>query len=117
MKTIEIPFGTKDSELQEFEYTIPDSYEAKIKDGKVIIQKKESEDEKTRKWLIKMVEEFRKANPTNAEHNGNCSEAIAYLEKQKEQNLLPPISSGTRYYFDEWLQLQTMPKLWDAFLA
>lgn len=45
----------------------------------------ESEDERIRKWLIEMVEEFRKLNPTNAEHNGNCSEAIAYLEKQKEQ--------------------------------
>ena len=46
---------------------------------------KESGDEWIRKWLIEMVEELRKANPTNAEHNGNCSEAIAYLEKQKEQ--------------------------------
>ena len=46
---------------------------------------KENEDEWIRKWLIEMVEELRKENPTNAEHNGNCSEAIAYLEKQKEQ--------------------------------
>lgn len=46
---------------------------------------KESEDERIRKWLIEMVEELRKANPTNAEHNGNCSEAIAYLERQKDQ--------------------------------
>lgn len=45
---------------------------------------KESEDERIRKWLIEIVEELRKANPTNVEHNGNCSEAIAYLEKQKE---------------------------------
>lgn len=45
----------------------------------------ESKDERIRKWLIEMVEELRKANPTNAEHNGNCSEAIAYLEKQKER--------------------------------
>ena len=42
-----------------------------------------------KKWLIEMVEELRKANPTNAEHNGNCSEAIAYLEKRKEQNSVP----------------------------
>jgi hypothetical protein len=46
---------------------------------------KKSGDEWIRKWLIEMVEELRKANPTNAEHNGNCSEDIAYLEKQKEQ--------------------------------
>lgn len=42
-------------------------------------------DERIRKWLIEMVEELRKANPTNAKHNGNCSEAIAYLEKQKDE--------------------------------
>lgn len=47
----------------------------------------ENEDERIRKWLIEMVEELRKANPTNAEHNGNCSDAIAYLEKLKEQKL------------------------------
>lgn len=46
---------------------------------------KESEDERVRKWLIEMVEEVRKANPTNAEHNGNCSDAIAWLEKQGGQ--------------------------------
>lgn len=43
---------------------------------------KESRDEWIRKWLIEMIEEVRKANPTNADHNGNCSEAIAWLEKQ-----------------------------------
>lgn len=53
---------------------------------KIIPELKESEDEKVRKWLIEMVEEVRKANPTNADHNGNCNEAIAWLEKQGEQN-------------------------------
>ena len=43
---------------------------------------KESEDERIRKWLIEIVEEVRKANPTNAEYNGMCSEAIAWLGKQ-----------------------------------
>ena len=84
-KIIEIPFGAKDSKNMCWEYTIPEGMEAVIEDGKVIVREKESEDERIRKWLIEMVEEFRKANPTNAEHNGNCSEAIAYLEKQKEQ--------------------------------
>ena len=45
---------------------------------------KESEDERIRKWLIELVEEVRKANPTNVEHNGMCSEALAWLEKQAE---------------------------------
>ena len=38
---------------------------------------------RTRKWLIEMLEEVRKANPTNAEHNGNCSDDISWLEKQE----------------------------------
>lgn len=46
---------------------------------------KETWNEKVRKWIIEMVEEVRKANPTNAEHNGMCSEAIAWLEKQGEK--------------------------------
>ena len=44
----------------------------------------ESEDERIRIMLIEWVNEFRKLNPTNADHNGACSEAIAYLEKQKD---------------------------------
>lgn len=65
------------------EIEIPEGYTARIEGNKVILEPKESEDERVRKWLIEMVEEIRKANPTNAEHNGNCSEAIAYLEKQE----------------------------------
>lgn len=48
---------------------------------------KESEDEEIRKWLIELVEEIRKANPTNADHNGMCSEAVAWLEKQDEPSI------------------------------
>ena len=60
---------------------------------------KESEDERIRKWLIEMVEELRKANPTNAEHNGNCSEAIAYLERQKEQK--PVFKKGDKVIWQD----------------
>lgn len=67
-----------------YEREIPEGYEARIEGNKVIIELKESEDERIRKWLIEMVEEVRKANPTNAEHNEKCSEAIAYLEKLKD---------------------------------
>lgn len=41
---IEIPFGAFDSELGGFEYTIPEGFNAEIKDGKVIVKKSESED-------------------------------------------------------------------------
>ena len=51
---------------------------------------KESKDEKIRKRLIEWVKEFRNLNPTNADHNAECSEAIAWLEKQGERNTTAP---------------------------
>ena len=78
-KAIEIPFGAKDSELKGWEYTIPKGMEAEIKDGKVIVKEKESEDERIRKELVSLVKE------------GGCITskkdielALAYLEKQKD---------------------------------
>jgi len=43
---IEIPFGAKDSELKGWEYTIPEGFEAEIKDGKIVVKQAESEDER-----------------------------------------------------------------------
>jgi hypothetical protein len=43
---------------------------------------RESEDDRIRKLLIEWVKEFKKLNPTNVDHNAECSEAIAWLEKQ-----------------------------------
>ena len=83
-KTIEIPFRAKDSELYKFEYTIPKGYEAEIKDGKIIVTKKESEDERIRKAISYAI-------CTAAHQDGTLindvtkDEALAYLEKQKEQ--------------------------------
>jgi len=70
----------------------------------VFPQLSESEDERIRKWLIEMVEVFRKANPTNAEHNGDCSEAIAYLERQKEPAPVPDKFSGLKSLMLQYLQ-------------
>ena len=84
-KTIEIPFGAKDSELKGWEYTIPENMEAEIKDVKIIVKQKESEDEGIRKFIIDCIDELRKANAENAEFNGRCSEALAYLKRQKGQ--------------------------------
>ena len=38
--------------MGEFEYTIPEDFEAEIKDGKVIVRKTESKDEKIRKAIV-----------------------------------------------------------------
>lgn len=54
-KTIEIPFGAKDSELKGWEYTIPENMEAEIKDGKIIVKQKESEDERIRKEIMHYI--------------------------------------------------------------
>lgn len=85
-KTIEIPFGAKDSELYKFEYTIPEGYEARIEDGKVIVTKKESEDERIRKILIHIVKGA--CDKYGIKYKGDEiteEKLLAYLEKQKEQ--------------------------------
>ena len=38
---VEIPFGAKDSELEEVSYSIPDGYHAEIEDNKIVIKKGE----------------------------------------------------------------------------
>ena len=78
-KTIEIPFGAKDSELKGWEYTIPENMEAEIKDGKIIVKQKESEDERIRKHIIKILD-----NLAACHWDGNeKARCIAYLERQK----------------------------------
>lgn len=81
-KNIEIPFGAKDSELCEAEYTIPEGYEAEIKDGKVIIRKAESEDERIRKMLYGWV----CIEPDSTFYGGFSKESVlAWLEKQPSE--------------------------------
>lgn len=81
MEYFEIPFGAKDSELQEWEYTIPEGFTATIEDGKMVIKRKESEDERIINQLISLVRSAGEVLliPTNKE------ELITWLEKQKEQ--------------------------------
>ena len=78
---IEIPFGAADSELCGWEYTIPEGYTAEIKDGKIIVKKEESEDEKIRKEIIALV----KSQKEQQWHRDGAiyDRMIAWLEKQK----------------------------------
>lgn len=73
---IEIPFGAKDSETLGWEYTIPDDMEARIEDNKIIVKKKESEDEKIRKGIIRCVKGSMPDNDFRKKY-------LAWLEKQK----------------------------------
>lgn len=57
MKDIEIPFGAFDSELQEFTYTIPEGYTAEIKEGKIIVKKEKSKNEREKLKGVMSTEE------------------------------------------------------------
>ena len=71
-----------------FEYTIPDGYESRIEDGKVIVTKKESEDERIRKAIGAAI--CGTTAETVLEANGvKLVDALAYLEKQKEPHYSP----------------------------
>lgn len=85
-KSIEIPFGAKDSELKGWEYTIPEGYEARIDGNKVIIEPKESEDERIRKVLIRGIESVCKEEEVFTE-GFTRKQIVAWLEKQGSQNL------------------------------
>lgn len=81
----EIPFGAKDSELQEATYYIPKGFHAEIDDDKVVIKKGEKhtawseDDERIKKRLINLVNElYNNINYiTFLEHK----ELLAWLEK------------------------------------
>ena len=81
---IEIPFGAYDSELKGWEYTIPEGMEATIENGKVIVRRRETEDESHRKWILEyLYDGLRKAHEQFKEQ---FKSAIAWLEKRKDSN-------------------------------
>ena len=86
---IDIPFGAHGSELKGWEYTIPEGMEAIIKDGKVIVKEKASEDERIRRQLI---------NVCNDWLNGDYSAKPCLNDMHKEI----PMSDSTK-----------MIKMWD----
>lgn len=83
MKGIEIPSGAKDSELKGWGYTILEGMEAEIKDGKIVVREKESEDERIRKGLVKLLTVASEAYLVDSTGIKKDS-YLAYLEKQKE---------------------------------
>ena len=98
MEEIEIPLGAFDSETVAWTYTIPEGFTAKIEDGKIIVEKKESEDERMCKHIIDIVR-------NNAElKNIPCDAEIAWLEKQKEPVPIPDKFSGLKSLMLQYLQ-------------
>ena len=94
-KETTIPFGAFDSELHYHEINIPDGCEATIKDGKIIIRKIESEDEKIMKALIR----FHKSTIDIDGIKGN--EIVAWLEKQGEHK--PVNNVEPRFHKGDWV--------------
>ena len=84
-KTIEIPFGAKDSEQYKFEYPIPEGYKARIEGNKVILERKESEDEKIRKFLINYFECIKSTLSDGVWKGFQIEKIFAYINRQKEQ--------------------------------
>ena len=81
-KEIEIPFGAKDSELKGWEYTVPEGMKARIEGNKIILEPKESEDERIRKGLINTIEFYGAAMNSPYLLGIEKKDIIAWLEKQ-----------------------------------
>ena len=84
LKGIEIPFGAKDSELCGWEYTIPEGMEATIVDNKIVVQKKESEDERIIKAIKSAVLQLTDIY-LQEKYGLKQSDCLAWLEKQGEK--------------------------------
>ena len=108
-EAIEIPFGAKDSELQEWVFTIPEGMEAEIKDGKVIIKRAESEDERIRKELVAVLEDLILPDDQRRRF-------LAYLEKQKERGPLTKEEEYILHRIIEYLEDETCPSEWISLL-
>ena len=86
----EIPFGAFDSELKGWEYTIPEGMEAEIKDGKIIVREKETEDERIREQILDyfMAKKVNESQPV-------LDSWIAWLEKQSKKEEINEASYRT----------------------
>ena len=85
-EAIEIPFGAFDSELKGWEYTIPEGMKARIEGNKIILEPKESEDERIREELLNVFQESEDSLYMVLTPNKRES-FIAWLEKQGERDL------------------------------
>ena len=83
-KFIEVPFGAKDSELVGWEYNIPKGMEATIVDNKIVVKKKENEDDKVRKELYDFCIKCSRGE-TIVNQREEFQRWAAWLEKQGEQ--------------------------------
>lgn len=97
---------------QRYEYEIPEGYEARIEGGKVVIELKESEDERIRQIILRCCYDWDKGRSSCVAIE-DVPAIRAYLERLKEQK--PVISDEairdgvvhfgiTQYQIDNWLK-------------
>ena len=95
-----------------YEYEIPEGYEARIEGGKVVIELKESEDERIRQIILRCCYDWDKGRSSCVAIE-DVPAIRAYLERLKEQK--PVISDEairdgvvhfgiTQYQIDNWLK-------------
>ena len=99
-KKIDIPFGAHDSELKGWEYTIPEGMEAEIKDGKVIVREKASDDERIRN-CIRCLTSLDQAQDVIADMGFTRQDLLAYLEKLKDASKAIEAVGRIDKYIDE----------------
>lgn len=101
-------FGDNFDEYGGFEYTIPEGFEAEIKDGKVIMRKKDSEDERIRKELVEFITTIKDISESGRREWAICtSDAemckrfLAYLEKKQQPEPIEPISKCSKNWLND----------------
>lgn len=85
---IEIPFGAKDSELQEATYYIPDGFHAEIDDDKVVIKKGEKSaawSEEDKNFMYDTLSNLTELKDRYGEGYGNVGKCIDWLKSLKQR--------------------------------
>lgn len=85
---VEIPFGAKDSELEDVTYDIPKGYHAEIEDNKVIIkkgEKKSSWSEEDENLLKLSIENLTELKDRFGEEYGKVGDCIVWFESIKDR--------------------------------
>lgn len=103
-----------------YEREIPEGYEARIEGNKVIIELKESADERIRKFLIQHISEWigciehdLKISPEDIESEKELAmfkAGLAYLEKQKDNKFAPRVLPCSAAWFEDGEEKQKEQK-------
>ena len=112
-----IPFGASDSELIETTYFIPQGFNAIIDGDKIILTRKESEDEKIRKELIFYLGDM--PEDTELRNGVTNRDVLVWLEKQGEQKHidyneeLKKCRENPLYFINKYIKFKEQKSTWN----